>query len=331
MCLASTKAPRVLALVLGLGLLLTALVSLFYSPAAGAPTAGDWLSGRVPAIERDLLWQLRLPRVLLAFCAGALLASAGTAIQARFHNPLAEPGLIGINGGSALGAALALQLGLPAPLVSLAAFGGGLLALGLTRLMSRPSRDGARLILAGVAVNAVFGSLLTLLICTLPDGSLRTITFGLMGSFAQAEWPLVRLCLFATPLLCLLLFREWRLLNALQLGEESAWHMGFNVRHGAWRVVLLSALACGLVVSSCGMVGFIGLMAPHLVRQCVGGHARRLLLLAPLAGGWLALAADALARGALYPAELPVGVITSLTGAPFFLWLLWRNKDGAHA
>ncbi|WP_051229111.1 FecCD family ABC transporter permease [Paludibacterium yongneupense] len=324
--MASNRGSRALTALFCLGLILTALASLFDSPATGGIHVGDWLSGRVPPIEHELLWQLRLPRVLLAFCAGALLASAGAAIQARFHNPLAEPGLIGINGGAALAAALALQLGLPTPLVSLSAFGGGLLALSLTRLMSRSTRNAARLILAGVAVNAVFGSLLTLLICTLPDGSLRTITFWLMGSFAQAEWPLVRLCLLAAPVLCLLLYREWRLLNALQLGEEAAWHMGFNVRRGAWRVVVLSALACSLVVSSCGMVGFIGLMAPHLVRQCIGGHSRRLLLLAPLAGGWLALGADWLARSAIYPAELPVGVITSLTGAPFFLWLLWRNK-----
>ncbi|MBV8049195.1 MAG: iron ABC transporter permease [Paludibacterium sp.] len=289
-------------------------------------------SGNLPPIERELLWQLRLPRQLLAFTAGALLAAAGGAIQARFKNPLAEPGLIGISGGAALSAALALQCGLPTPWVPLAAFGGGLAALGLTSLMSRPGTDGDRLILAGIAVNAIFGSLLTILIATLPDGSLRTITFWLMGSFANADWPQAERFVIAAPILLWLLFREWRLLNALQLGAATAFHLGFDVRRGGARVVLLAALATALVVSHCGMVGFVGLMAPHLARQLVGSHARRLQIAAPLLGGWLALLADWLAHSLIYPAELPVGVITSLAGAPFFLWLLWQsNRRRRHA
>lgn len=310
----------------------TALAAFCLVPDGSHGTLAALLSGHLPDYERQLLLDLRLPRQVLAFSAGALLAAAGAAVQARFRNPLAEPALIGISGGGALAAALALQLACPVALVPLAAFAGGLVALALTCLMGRDSQGGDRLILAGIAVNALFGSLLTLLISTLPDGSLRTITFWLMGSFANADWHQARLFLIGAPLLILLLYREWRLLNALQLGSASAFHLGFDPQRGGLRVVLLAAFATGLVVSCCGMVGFIGLMAPHLSRQMTGSHARRLLVVAPLVGGWLALMADWLAHSLFYPAELPVGVITSLSGAPFFLWLLWQNgRRGSHA
>lgn len=321
-----------LVLLLTAATLVTAVLALSLAPDNGSLRLLPLLSGTLPDLERQLLVELRLPRQILAFCAGALLASAGTAIQARFQNPLAEPSLVGISGGAALAAALALQWALPVPVVSALAFAGGVAGLALTWMLSRRAAHGERLILAGLAVNAILGSLLTLLISTLPDGSLRTITFWLMGSFANADWRAARLFLVAAPLLILLLYRDWRLLNALQLGTRSAFHLGFDTRRGGWRVVLYAALAASLVVSTCGMVAFIGLMAPHLARQMVGSHTRRLLATAPLIGGWLALLADTAAQTLLYPAELPVGVITSLTGAPFFLWLLWKSgKEGTHA
>jgi len=325
------RLPSLLILLL-LAIALTAGGALWLVPDGTHTPLLSLFNGQMPAFERQLLLELRLPRLIVSFCAGALLASAGAAIQARFQNPLAEPSLVGISGGAALAAALALQYSLSVGWVSLLAFGGGLGALGLTCLMSRQHQDSERLILAGIAVNALFGSLLTLLISTLPDGSLRTITFWLMGSFANAEWPQAQLFLLACPLLAGLLYREWRLLNAMQLGRQGAFHLGFDLSHGGSRVVLLAALATALVVSNCGMVGFVGLMAPHLARQVVGNHAKRLLIAAPLVGGWLAMLADWLAHAMLFPAELPVGVITSLAGAPFFLWLLWNSgKRGFHA
>lgn len=208
-----------------------------------------------------------------------------------------------------------------------------LVELRLPRLLVRllgADQDGNRLILSGLAVSTLLGSLLTLLITMLPDGSLRIVTFWLMGSFASVEWPQALLMLLAAPLVWLALFRQWRFLNALQLGESTAFHLGFAVRRLEWRIVMLAALATGLVVSGCGMIGFIGLMAPHLARQLLGSDSRRLLLAAPLLGAWLAVSSDWLARGLLAPAELPVGVITSLLGAPFFLWLL-RRQERRHA
>ncbi|OBU87648.1 hypothetical protein MY55_05385 [Chromobacterium subtsugae] len=291
--------------------------------------ASLWRLQPQPALEWQLLVELRLPRLLASAGAGALLASAGAAMQARFRNPLAEPGLIGVNSGAALASALALSLGAGLYGVAASAFGGGMAALLLVRLLGA-DQDGNRLILSGLAVSTLLGSLLTLLITMLPDGSLRIVTFWLMGSFASVEWPQALLMLLAAPLVWLALFRQWRFLNALQLGESTAFHLGFAVRRLEWRIVMLAALATGLVVSGCGMIGFIGLMAPHLARQLLGSDSRRLLLAAPLLGAWLAVSSDWLARGLLAPAELPVGVITSLLGAPFFLWLL-RRQERRHA
>jgi iron complex transport system permease protein len=321
-----------LVLLLTAATIVTAVFALGLAPDGGAIRLRPLLTGHLSDMDRQMLLELRLPRLILAFCAGALLSSAGAAIQARFQNPLTEPSLVGISGGAALAAALALQWMLPVPVVSALAFAGGIVGLGLTWLMSRRAEHSERLILAGLAVNAIFGSLLTLLISTLPDGSLRTITFWLMGSFANADWSQARIYLLVTFPLVALLYREWKLLNALQLGMQTAFHLGFDTRRGGLRVVVLAALSASLVVSGCGMVGFIGLMAPHLARQFVGSHARRLLIAAPLMGGWLALLADTVAHTLLYPSELPVGVITSLAGAPFFLWLLWKNgKVEPHA
>ena len=280
----------------------------------------------LPALESQLLWQLRLPRLLMAACSGMLLGCAGSAVQARFCNPLAEPGLLGIYSGAALAAALALSLSAGLMAVSLAGFAGSVLALCLLRALAGQA-SGTRLLLAGVAISTLLASLLTLLITTLPDGALRSVTFWLMGSYAGAQWQQVGLMLLATPLVWLGLFRHWHLLNALQLGEVAAFHLGFDVRRGSWLIVLLASMAAGVVVASCGMIGFVGLLAPHLARLLLGSDARRLLLAAPLFGAWLTVGADWLARSLLAPAELPVGVITSLLGAPFFLWLLRHAKD----
>ncbi|MFC3532833.1 FecCD family ABC transporter permease [Vogesella facilis] len=286
------------------------------------------LPGHDP-LQRTLLLELRLPRVVSAAAAGALLACAGLAIQARFHNDLAEPGLIGISGGGALAAALALAAAWPAQLVSVAAFAGATLALLAIQTLAH-GRAAAKLLLAGVAVNALCGSLLTLLITTLPDGGLRNVTFWLMGSFAGASGSQAMLLLAAAGLIAWRLWRQAPFLQALQLGDRAAFYGGFNVGREGWHTVLLATLACGLVVAQCGMVGFIGLMAPHILRRLIGLQLRPLLLLTPLAGALLAVLADLIASQALYPAELPVGVITSLAGAPFFLYLLARQR-GAHA
>ncbi|TCP14539.1 iron complex transport system permease protein [Crenobacter luteus] len=274
----------------------------------------------------ELLHTLRVPRVLAAAGAGALLATAGSAVQLLFRNPLAEPGLIGVSGGAALAAALGLSVGAGAIAVAGSAFAGGLGALLIARQLCGRDVSGSRLILAGVAVNALAGSLLTLLIATLPDGDLRNVTFWLMGSFAAMDWAGAAGLLAAIAPVWLLLRLQASFLNALQLGEAAAFHVGFAVARRLQGVAVLAALATALVVSAVGMIGFVGLLAPHLARLLVGAESRRLMTLAPLLGALLTVLADWVARLALAPAELPVGVVTSLIGAPFFLWLL--NKQG---
>jgi iron complex transport system permease protein len=280
-------------------------------------------------LAHQLLLELRLPRVLSAATGGALLACAGAAIQFQFRNALAEPGLIGVSGGAALAAALALEAGLTGGMVAVAAFGGGVTALWLAWRLAGPNSPASQLILAGVAINALTGSLLTLLIATLPDGSLRTVTFWLMGSFASVDWRQATLLLLALPPIWILLWRRWRYLNLLQLGDAATFHAGYPLRRERRIVVALAALAASLVVANCGMIGFVGLMAPHLARLLTGADARRVLLLSPLLGALLAVVADTVSRLAIAPSELPVGVITSLAGAPFFLWLLRRALPGA--
>lgn len=287
------------------------------------------LPGYDPLLH-ELITGLRLPRVLAAGISGALLSIAGAGIQLLFRNPLAEPGLIGVSGGAALAAALALNFGLSMGPVTIIAFGGGIAALWLARRLCGADLAGSRLILAGVAVNALASSLLMLLISTLSDGSLRTITFWLMGSFAATDWTHAGMMLAVAVPVWLLLRAQAPFLNTLQVGESAAFHSGFEVGRGLIYVALLAALATALVVSSVGMIGFVGLLGPHIARLVVGAEARRLLALSPLVGALIAVLADWMARLVLAPAELPVGVITSLIGAPFFLWLLNRHGQRSH-
>lgn len=319
--LASSLTAWLIALAVSITLALS--VDGFSSP-AGALAALLSLPGHDPFLA-ELIASLRLPRVAAAGISGALLSIAGAGIQLLFRNPLAEPGLIGVSGGAALAAALALNFGLELGPITAIAFGGGIAALWLARKLCGADLSGSRLILAGVAVNATASSLLMLLISTLSDGNLRTITFWLMGSFAAADWAHAGMMLAVATPTWLLLRAQGPFLNALQLGEAAAFHSGFEVNRGLVWVALLAALATALVVASVGMIGFVGLLGPHVARLMVGAEARRLLALSPLVGAVIAVLADWLARLAVAPAELPVGVITSLIGAPFFLWLLNRH------
>ncbi|KRC78529.1 iron ABC transporter [Achromobacter sp. Root83] len=286
-----------------------------------------WAAAPDDALWRNVLIDIRLPRVLFALVAGAALAISGAAMQALFRNPLAEPGLIGISAGGSLGAVAAIVLTsggfwILAP----AAFAGSLIATFCAYTLGRRVPGMAGLLLAGIAINAVAGAMIGLFTFVANDAQLRDLTFWTMGSLAGANWPLLA---FLGPWVLLLswwLMRQWRVMNALLLGEREAQHLGYALKRVRAQLVLACALIVGPLVAATGGIGFVGLVVPHLVRMTLGAN-HRWLLPACVLGGALALTlADWLARVAVVPAELPIGLVTSLVGGPFFLWLLARGR-----
>lgn len=287
--------------------------------------------------QEAIIWTLRLPRVLLAAASGAGLAVAGAGLQGMFRNPLADPGLIGVSAGGALGAALVLVL-LPASLAALwglwllpmAAFLGGSLATWIIFRVStwRGVTSVATMLLAGIAINALVGSLLGLLAYLAPSEALRSMTLWTLGSFSGASWSSLLVVLVALVVALAALLGQAPALNALLLGQAEARHLGVDVGRLQRVVVAASALVVGAVVGFCGLVGFVGLVVPHLLRLVLGPDHRGLLPGSALLGACLLVIADLAARSLVAPAELPVGILTALLGAPFFLWLMLRQRRG---
>lgn len=294
-----------------------------------------------PEADQLVFWTLRAPRLLLAVCTGAALGLAGALLQGVFRNPLADPGLVGVSSGAALAAALAIVAGeawwpaLPRLLGSwtlvVCAFGGALLATALVYAVAQV-RGATRLtvmLLAGVAINALAGALLGWISQVATDAQLRALQFWLLGSLGGARWSAVA-GVGALVLLALgAALRLARPLDALALGEAQAHAMGVPVERVKRQAVLCVALAVGAVTALTGIVGFVGLVAPHGVRLLSGPGHRGLLPGSALLGAALVLVADAFARTAAAPAELPLGVLTAAIGAPFFLLLLMRGREHA--
>lgn len=281
----------------------------------------------------EVLHSLRLPRALAAFGTGGLLALAGALMQVLLRNPLADPYVLGVSGGAAVGALSALLLGFGAVLVQLGAFGGALLSTvlvfaiahrDLARLDSAGSSDSApRLLLTGVMLAAGWSALITLLLMLAPDAQVRGMLFWLTGdlSASDAAWgPLLALALLLAAVLPLA-----RELNVLLRGPALAQALGVSVAPLRRKLYLLASLATAVAVTTTGSVGFIGLVVPHALRLAIGNDQRVLLPACALAGGTLLLLADTAARSLLAPQQLPVGVITALVGVPTFLVLLLRR------
>jgi iron complex transport system permease protein len=302
-----------------------------------------------PTLAEAVIVDLRLPRVLLAVAAGAGLALAGALMQAFFRNPLADPTLIGVSGGAAVAAVAVIVLGaawlpagstvgspIPAPaaalLLPLAAFGGGLAAVLLVfRLARVGSRlDAATMLLAGIAINALAGAAIGFMVHVADDRQLRGLTFWTLGSLSGAGWQGVAAVAAALAITLAGLRRAAPQLNALLLGEAESLHLGVAVEALKRRLLVLTALMAGAVVSACGIIGFVGLVAPHLARLCVGPDHRWLLPMSALLGAALLVSADWAARAWFSPAELPIGVLTALIGAPLFLALLRSAQRGLH-
>lgn len=276
----------------------------------------------------NVLMDIRLPRVLFSAVAGAALAATGVAMQALFRNPLAEPGLVGISSGAALGAVFAIVMTAGSFLIIAgSAFLGSLLATFLAYSIGRRYNGVAGLLLAGIAINTIAGSAIGVLTYLANDTQLRDLTFWSMGSLAGADWASLLWVGPWTALLLAYLCSQWRVLNALLLGEREAAHLGFALVAVRRRLIIATALIIGPLVAVTGGIGFIGLVVPHLIRMILGAHHRYLLPASVLAGALVLTLADWLARVAASPAELPIGLVTSLVGGPFFFWLLSRGRS----
>lgn len=283
-------------------------------------------------VVRTILWDIRLPRTVLIALTGMALGGSGAAYQGLFRNPLADPYLIGIASGAGLGAVLAMTVkwsysfwGLMA--VPLSAFAGALLTVSLVYFLARVGQTTpvTTLILAGVAISSFATSLMSFLMLR-SDGELRRAMSWLMGGAIQLGWTSV---LAMLPYLILglgTLIIHGHALNLMQFGDEQAQQLGLNVQRSKQIVLFASSLATAAAVSFVGIVGFIGLVVPHIMRLWFGGDYRRLIPLSILGGSTALLISDVIARVVIAPQELPVGIVTALAGAPFFLWILRRSK-----
>ncbi|AGF74302.1 hemin ABC transporter, permease protein [Bartonella australis AUST/NH1] len=281
-----------------------------------------------------ILVDIRMPRVILGILVGAALAVSGVLMQGLFRNPLADPGIVGVSAGASLGAVLAIVVGIIFPLsfipflesyeIIVGAFLGGLLStIILYAIATHHSYTSvATMLLAGIALNALSGSVVGILIFIANDQQLRDITFWNLGSLAGATWlkvwfslPFILVGIFFSPFLS-------RALNALSLGEAAAGHIGFHIQRTKNIAILIVALMCGTAVAVSGGIGFVGIVVPHILRQLIGPDHRYLVPCSALLGATILISADTLARLIIAPAELPIGIVTALFGAPFFLWIL---------
>jgi len=338
-----TQRARIVLVVLGVVLCLTAVFSL----TAGASDASiltllrGFVSGEgAETFQRDhlIIMEIRLPRIILGMLIGAGLAVSGAVMQGLFRNPLADPGLVGVASGASLGAVSMIVLGgsVLAPVIAvlgiyalpLAAFFGGLATtLLLYRVATRRGRTSvATMLLAGIALGALAGAATGVLVYMADDRQLRDLTFWGLGSLAGATWskivaagPIIAVVLIAAPMLA-------RGLNALALGEAAAGHLGIQVQRIKNVAIVTVAAATGATVAVAGGIGFIGIVVPHMLRLSIGPDHRYLLPASALLGAILLLLADAVSRTIVAPAELPIGIITAMCGAPFFLWILLRQR-----
>ena len=286
------------------------------------------------SLQAMVVRELRLPRMILAALVGSALALSGAILQGLFRNPLADPGLIGVSSGAALGAVSVIVMAswwlnpVPVWLLPMMAFVGALLAtLVVWRIATRQSgTDVSLLLLAGIAINALVMALTGLLVFAADDAQLRELTFWNLGSVAQATPEQIAVTLPCLILVWLTIPWLARPLNALLLGEAVAGHLGFSVERVKRIAIFSVALSVGAAVSVSGLIGFVGLVAPHLVRLTLGADHRFLLPASALLGAALLIPADTIARTIVAPAELPIGLVMALMGGPFFLFLLMQRR-----
>lgn len=294
------------------------------------------LLGQAEGPTHAIVWSLRVPRVLLGALVGAALAVSGASLQGLFRNPLADPALIGVSSGSAVGAVVAIVIGsnllwpawLEAWLLPLAALIGGLAVTWLIYRLARGSVESRILtiLLVGLALNALAAALVGLMLYLASDAQLRRYNFWTLGSLEASTWDrCLVLTLIVVPGL-VLMPRLARSLNALLLGEAAAYHLGVSVERVRRFVIFGCAWMVAGAVAASGMIAFIGLVVPHMVRLLMGPDHRQLLPWSAVGGAGVLVLADVVARMVDPPRVLPIGLLTALVGAPFFLWLVWRDQ-----
>jgi iron complex transport system permease protein len=312
-------------------LALASLAAMMLSVGVGSVSValGDVVAvilGEGSNLQQTLVLELRLPRTLSAFATGGLLAVAGALMQVLLRNPLADPYVLGLSGGAAVGALFAMLAGLGGLMISGSAFAGALLAtlmvFGLAH--GTGSWTPSRLLLTGVVVAAGWGAVITLMLAISPAQRLPGMLYWLMGdvSYARTPWP----ALAFLVLVCLLVVPLGRSLNVLARGPMQAAALGVAVRPLEWTIYILASLLTATAVTMAGSIGFVGLVVPHMLRLVLGNDQRLILPACALAGGTLLVLADTLARVVIAPEQLPVGVITALLGVPTFLYLLYRSR-----
>ncbi|WP_328622114.1 FecCD family ABC transporter permease [Streptomyces sp. NBC_00354] len=285
----------------------------------------------LPPLVDSLIWDLRLPRVLLAALVGASLAVCGTVLQAVTRNALADPYLLGVSSGASTGAVTVVVLGIGASTLGATggALAGALLSFGLLLLLlRRTGLDSVRIVLTGVVVGQLFTAVTSLVLMASADAdTTRAVTHWLLGSMAPARWDTVVVCAIVTPLGLLVAWLCSNALDGLAFGADTAASLGTGVRHTRMRLLVVTAALTAVAVATVGAIGFVGLIVPHGVRFLVGPLHRLLLPYAALAGAVFLVWTDALARIAFAPREVPVGVITALLGVPLFLIVLRKRGE----
>ena len=316
--------------------LLILFISLVFAISIGSFETSFWklLNGNLDELQKKVLFHIRLPRVILAAFVGASLAFSGSCLQGLFRNPLADPGLIGVSSGAALGAASSIVLSNYLPtslglflLPTFAILGSFLVIILLFIITKGFGYNGVTyMLLAGIAINAISGVGIGILTYISDDVELRGLTFWTMGSFGSASWKLILpaiVIIFFTISFTLKISRK---LDLIQLGEIEAARLGVDIKKLKRNIILSSAIIVGVSVSLTGMIGFVGLIVPHMVRLIIGVNHKYLLQGSIFFGAFLMVLADLISRTIISPAELPVGLITSAIGAPFFLWLIFNMK-----
>jgi len=283
------------------------------------------------SIVESTLWVVRFPRIAMAMMVGAALAVAGAVMQAIFGNPLAEPGVVGVSSGAAFGAAVAIVIGVAAlgdGAIAVFAFVGGLLATLLVYFVSRANgrTEVVTLLLTGIAVNAFAGAGLAFLLFVADSGSREQIVFWQLGSLNGSRWSEVLIVALVTAIGIVAAVVLARPFDLLSLGERNARHLGVNVERLRIVSIVIVALLTGVAVAFVGIIAFVGLVVPHTVRMAIGPAHRQLIVASAVGGGVLLVLSDLLARSVVPGGDLPIGLLTSLVGGPFFFYLLFRQR-----